>query len=86
MLMPMMGLFFALVVLGGLASLVVTFDPNAAAHEVSTIRLSGWVKDSTRFAGSGFLRGRDPRVTLAALAHPGLLSCRRSAARCAEHP
>jgi hypothetical protein len=30
MLLPMMGFFFALVVLGGLASLVVTFDPDAA--------------------------------------------------------
>src|SRR5882724_13090627 len=30
MLLPMMGFFFALVVLGGLASLVVTFDPGAA--------------------------------------------------------
>jgi len=29
MLLPMMGFFFALVVLGGLASLVVTFDPGA---------------------------------------------------------
>jgi hypothetical protein len=30
MFLPMMGFFFALVVLGGLASLVVTFDPHAA--------------------------------------------------------
>jgi hypothetical protein len=28
MFLPMMGFFFALVVLGGLASLVVTFDPD----------------------------------------------------------
>jgi hypothetical protein len=30
MFLPMMGFFFALVVLGGLASLVVTFDSHAA--------------------------------------------------------
>jgi len=46
-------------------------------HEVSTIRVSGWVRDSTsvaRFSGSESFRRPDPRATLAALAHPGLNS------------
>ncbi|HVS80947.1 MAG TPA: isocitrate lyase/phosphoenolpyruvate mutase family protein [Pyrinomonadaceae bacterium] len=64
----------------GTARLLAYLGFEALATTTAGCAFSVGLTSVARFAGFDSYWGRDPRVTLAALAHPGLLICRASGA------